>query len=373
MDAKKKFFLFKQSDSFCAVPWNNIKILMDGSVGTCTYGKQTLGSVTTTSIEEVLDNFKPIKQEIIEGKKPNHCTLCHQYSDENYGFLRTYYNNLFKATDVDYDNVDEFTLSGIDLHWSSLCNLKCITCWHGQSSSIAKEEGKPVWHTPNESADKVIDYIVNHQFDLKEIYLSGGEPTMIHHNLRLLERLDKNINAEFRVNTNMMFDNDNKIVNELLKFKNVLFTISVDGLKDRFEYIRRGANWNKFISNLERLMPTHISWRVNSVLFVGTAGILIELQNFFRDTYSITDFSVNQEEMGHSNIKARNLPKKLKEQLIKDYDNYIITHNNQGGIKGNFTNCISELKQEKTEDYELFFENIDQKYGSNWKEIFTEL
>lgn len=375
MDPKRKFFLFKQSKSFCSVPWNQIKVDMTGQVSTCTYGKEMLGSIIDNQLESAIKKTIPIKKLLLKDEKPDNCTQCYDYSDSKlgYSFLRNHYNKLFTRNEIDYNDPDSFQLNAIDLHWSSLCQLKCITCWHGQSSSIAKEEGKPINHTSNKDADKLIEQIVSNQYHLKEIYMSGGEPTLIDHNLRLLTQLDKSIDCQFRVNTNMMFDEDNKIVNELLKFKNVLFTISVDGMTDRFEYIRRGASWSKFISNLDRLQNTHITWRVNSVFFVGTANILVPLQKFFRSNYGITNFTVNQESMGHNNIQARHLDSDLKEAIRKDYQNYMDEFPNDISIQGTFNNCLKELDHPTTSDYSIYFDSIDKKYGSNWKEVFTEL
>ena len=143
---------------------------------------------------------------------------------------------MFKFENIDYDNLTEFKLQGIDLHWSSICDLKCITCWSNQSSSIAKEEGKEILHTPVEQADKLIDYIVSNQETLKEIYLSGGEPTLIKHNLRLLKKLRRDLSFQIRINTNMMYDTDNQIIKELQEFPNVLFTVSADAMNERFRW-----------------------------------------------------------------------------------------------------------------------------------------
>ena len=375
MDHKKKFFLFKKSDNFCSVPWNQLKVDTAGNVSTCTYGREIIGSIIDTDVKSLLGKTIPIKEELIQDQKSNNCTRCHDYSNNDIGYthLRNHYNELFVKNDIDYNDTKSFQLHAIDLHWSSLCQLKCITCWHVQSSSIAKEEGKPIQHTPNKDADRLIEYIISNQYQLNEIYMSGGEPSLIDHNYRLLKQLDKSIDCQFRVNTNMMFDEDNKVVNELLKFKNVLFTISADGMGQRFEYIRQGASWKKFISNLDRLQNTHITWRVNSVFFVGTADILVALQRFFRDNYNITDFTVNQEDVGHYNIQARQLDADLKDKIREDYQNYMDEFPNDLSIQGAFNNCLQELDNPATLDYVDYFNNVDRKYGSNWKEVFTEL
>jgi len=376
MDPKKKFYLFKQSETFCAVPWNHIKVEMDGRIVTCVNGQHELGHLKNNSIEEIVNDWPAqfVRDSVYKEQSNYNCSTCTlQENDTGYKFLRDLYNPMFKHTDVDYSNKTAFQLNAIDLHWSSTCNLKCVTCWAKQSSAIAQEQGEPIQHTPDEQADTIIDLIVSRQHYMKEIYLSGGEPTLIKHNVRLLKQLDKSIDCTFRVNTNMMFEQNNPVITELLKFKNVLITISADTTGSRFEYIRREAKWHKFLNNLQFLKDTHFDIRVNSVFFVASALYLTDTQKFFHDGYDITDFTINQVTMGHTNIQCRNLSQSLKdicvEKIINHKNNFPCNQN----LTGQLDNCLEELQKPKEEDYEPFFESFADLVDMNWRNIFTEL
>lgn len=377
MDPKKKFFLFKQSKNFCSVPWNLVKINTDGSVFTCAVGKDLVGHLNADKFEDILQGLKlqEIRNTLGEDQQHTNCRNCvdKERPDEGFGHLRNHYNSLFLKKDIDYTSTSEFNLNAIDLHWSSVCNLKCITCCPEQSSSIAKEERKPVWHTSTEAADTVIDKLVDNQYELNEIYMSGGEPSLINHNLRLLKRLDKNIDTSFRVNSNMMFDDNNEFIKELLKFKNVMFTISVDGMGDRFNYIRRGADWNTLLKNVSRMRETHADCRINSVFFVGTASSIIDIHAFFRNEFGIDDFTINQESMDHPEIWARNLPDRVKESITKDMEDYMKSNDGNINLKGQLLNCLEEIKQPQERSYVEFFDAVDAKAGTNWREVFPEL
>jgi len=293
--------------------------------------------------------------------------------NEGYSFLRGLYNPMFIKNEVDYSS-DDFRLSGIDLHWGSTCNLKCITCWSKQSSAIAQEQGAPILSVTAEAADGIIDFVVSSQHHMREIYLSGGEPTLIKHNLRLLQRLDKNIDCEIRINTNMMFDLDNAIIKELAKFRNVLFTISTDtAVPERFNYIRRGADWNRFVSNLTELKQLHFRWRVNSVFSVGTALTLPETQEYFLHKFGIEDFTINQMSMGHTYLRGRNLPDATKQLVIDALTAHKEKYRHNTNLNGQLTNCLTELTNPATEDYAWYFDNIDALAKTNWRNIFTEL
>jgi len=371
INPKKKFFLFKQSKHFCSVPWNYFKVNTNGTISTCVYGTKTLGNID----EDFMSNpdLLDIKQSLYNDVLPSNCTYCQSRESKNYKFVRDLHNPMFTSVDVDYSDVNAFELNGIDLHWSSICNLKCITCWAPQSSSIAIEQGLPIMHTPTDAADRLIDRIVENQDHLKEIYLSGGEPTLIKHNLRLLQRLDKNINCTIRINTNMMFKEDNQIIEELKKFRNVLFTISADTMESRYEYIRHGADWNVFLKNLELLQQVkHFKWRLNSVFFVASALYLTETQEFFKRNFDITDFTINQVQMGHDYLKARNLPTESKDRCIDKLASYMQMQSDQN-LLGQLETCILELRCNKEHSYEDFFNTVDSKYNTDWRTMFPEI
>lgn len=373
---KQKFFLFKQSKHFCSVPWNYLKVDMNGNVTTCVRGQNKLGNLTENSIEEILQNtdLQNIRKTLVSDLPHENCQSCTELEiGEEYKFLRGLYNPMFQSANVDYTNSKEFILSGIDLHWSSTCNLKCITCWAGQSSSIAQEENKPILHTPTEHADKLIDYIVDNQQTLREIYLSGGEPTLIKHNLRLLKRLRKDLNFEIRINTNMVFDLKNPVIEELKKFPNVLFTISADATNEQFNYIRRGADWNHFITNLTNLHKMHFRWRVNSVFFVATALKLHQTQQFFIDNFGITDFTINQENMGHVEIRSRNLSSTNKIICAENIKQHRDKYSNNINLYGQLENCLKELNLPGEPNYSEYFDAIDKKTGTNWRKVFKEI
>ena len=378
IDHKKKFFLFKESKAFCAVPWNYIKIDTNGDVFTCVKGTELLGNIHYQDINDIVNNttLKRLRQNAFNDVVDKNCTKCFEMeaADGSYSYLRNLYNPMFSKNVVDYSNDSEFKLAGIDLHWGSTCNLKCISCWARQSSAIAGEQGKPILNVESEAANKVIDFIVANQYNLQEIYISGGEPTLIKHNLRLLQKLDKNINCEIRINTNMMFDLSNPVLNEIKKFSNVLFTISADSADPaKFNYIRRGADWDTFIKNLQYLKQFHFKWRINSVFFVGSALGLPETHEYFLENFGITDFTINQESMDHEYFRCRNLPVNIKPvveaKLLAHKEKY--RHNKN--LFGQLTHCLNELILANTASYVVRFNQIDKLAGTQWQLIFPEL
>ncbi len=380
MDAKQKFQLFRKTKHFCAAPWNLLYVNVDGRIETCTRGS-TFGNSNDEHISDIVSNekYQNLRQDILDDKITDNCRKC--LKNENissagkYTGLRNHYNRLGVHSTVNYSDKKQFKLAALDLHWSSLCDLKCVTCWAVQSSSIAREENKPVNHTPPATANRIIEYVVKNQSELREIYLSGGEPTLIKYNLKLLQQIEKRSDLLLRVNSNMQWRQDNQVLQEILKFPNVLFTCSIDGMGDKFNYIRRGGNWETAIENIKFLKKhPNIDLRANTVFFVLTAQYITDIIDYFMQEIGSIDHTINQVGMGQDHLRCRNLPLpikiKVKEKLEKCFEKYKSNLN----IAGNIKNCLFELDNDGEQThFRKYFDMIDKRQGSNWRKLFPEL
>ena len=150
-------------------------------------------------------------------------------------------------------------LSHFDLRFGNSCNLKCISCWEMSSSSIAEEAIEvqkagiqplygilefPNFNWASEETFKKIETC-----DVKEVYLTGGEPMMVRHLPEFLERLDSSV--ELRFNTNCTIWNP-KLEKILRRFDRVLMALSLDAVDKRIDYIRYGSDWNTINENAHR-------------------------------------------------------------------------------------------------------------------------
>jgi hypothetical protein len=171
-----------------------------------------------------------------------------------------------------------------------------------------------------------------------------------------------------------MWEQDNSIIQEVIKFPNVLFTCSADNIGSKFEYIRRGASWDRFDRNLRFLQQhSNIEIRINSVFFVLSALELIDTINYFAKHYNIDNFTINQCGMGQTHLRCRNLSDILKERVKNNIQQAIINYSNNQNLIGQFTNCLEELTHIKTENYLDYFVNIDKLQGSSFEKTFLEL
>ena len=104
-----------------------------------------------------------------------------------------------------------------------------------------------------DAKNAVRTYIFNNVSKLKNVYLAGGEPTLMNENIQFLNLLlEKNPEVQLRVNTNLSNTNT-KVARLIKKFKNVHWLASVESTGDHYNYIRYGGKWKDFCDNLEEI------------------------------------------------------------------------------------------------------------------------
>jgi organic radical activating enzyme len=360
------------------VPWTNFELYTNGDVRTCSVGGTRLGNINKTSIHDILagDKLTNIRKNMLDNKADKNCTWCvhRTIEDDNFSYLRDHYNSRLIDEDIDYLDTNNFDLRFIDLHWSNICNLRCVMCWPQQSSLIAKDQKVITASVDKKNINTIIDMIKQNQKNLKEIYLSGGEPFYIPYNTLLLDQLE-NTNIPLRINTNMHWKKNNKLFKILTKkFKNVQLTMSVDALGDKFDYIRNGANWNRFISNLQYVRDnTDFEIRINSIFSVMNAIDIDKVVNFFYHDQKIKDITIN---ILHrpTPIDAKNYPTEKKADIIQKLENCLETLSREDiNLINNIKNCIMQIKLPKQEDYIETLNNITKRHKTNWQEMFTDL
>ena len=378
MNPKKKYQLFGKNKSFCVVPWTNFQIHTNGDVITCSVGKEKLGNINQTDIHEILKKspiLKRIKKNMLNGIPDSNCVFCqYRHIQENsFSYLKDHYNSKVIKEDIQYDDIENFDLRFIDLHWSNICNLRCVMCRPEQSSLIAKDENITITPVSKENINKIIDMVCQKQSSIREIYLSGGEPMYIPYNLELLKSIT-NKNVPIRVNTNMQWNSNNKIFQELKKFKNVQLTMSVDALYEKFDYIRNGANWKTFSNNLDFIKKEcKFDIRINTIFSIINAIDLCSVITYFFFEKNIRDITINLCTRPKE-IDARNYPKNKKDFILQDINKLIeqIPQNHKNLIS-NLKNCVSHMQQPNEHTYKKCLDYITRTHKQKWQLYFKDL
>lgn len=200
------------------------------------------------------DFFTELKNQMHEGWATG-CFKCKHSEDRGIKSLRENYNEKFSGIPD--------RLEFIDISLSNTCNLTCKMCNNTYSSKwqsvVDKTNEMKVFNftdnlsnKDNNSISKIFQNL--NLDDLKEVKYLGGEPFITKEFRELIFFLKKRKiidKISFRCNTNCTFF-PNKILKDLLLFKNIRIDLSIDGIYDLCNFVRTGKDWKQVSNVVER-------------------------------------------------------------------------------------------------------------------------
>lgn len=246
---------------FCILPWIHLHVSQNGRVSPCCNNNRYLGNVQEQSIQEIWTGkkFEELREQFQHNIPDKRCTHCYNIEASGKESMRQISNQKYakELERVEENNPEPIYL---DIRFSNICNFKCKTCWHGNSSAWFEDGSKH-----NASNDRIIKAFTNNfdellgYFDqVQEIYFAGGEPLIMEEHYQILEELLKRqlFDVELRYNTNFSTLNfKGKNILELWKlFKKVQVSASIDAAFELGEQIREGFNWVQFIKNRKQML-----------------------------------------------------------------------------------------------------------------------
>ena len=338
-------------DKFCVLPWVSLETSPIGTVRPCCLAedeiKDTDGnkySLLTTDLNEVhnSDYMQKLRQEFLDGKKPQTCRKC--WNEERSGRTSKRMHTINRlehiVTDTEW-TVDAKPLVFIDFKLGNICNLKCRICGSWSSSTFAAEEvqfeGKDsfhyqmlkdgAWPRRNQKFWTEIDKLME---QVRYLEFTGGEPFMIKEHFDLLQRMvDNGIahNVEIHYNTNGTHYPEN--AEEIWKhFKTVEVAFSIDDVDERFEYQRANAIWSEVNDNMDRFEQlrdrnTNIQLQVCSTVNVFNVMFLEGLANWIdQRSFDFVYWNMLHEAYYHS---VGTLPERAKQIAIERLQNANVT------------------------------------------------
>lgn len=335
-----------KSKTFCAVPWTQIATSPMGFYRICcnsTPGKSQIRNsdgqiayINIDNIEELWNNdhYKQIRQDMLDGKRLEMCERCYREEDAGAKSARQLYNFVWENKIKNLNAEADFDIKYVDIRLGNLCNLKCRMCspfasnqWTDEWNEVVDEPHQikdmqkfknMVW-PEDENTWKNLFAIAN---TVEEIYLTGGEPTIIKEQHKLLDYFIDNGTAQkikLKYNTNLT-NIPNHLLEKWKKFKLIKLNCSIDAVGDLNRYIRYPSNWNKILENFEKIRTLD-----NCRLEIHCT---VQKYNIFH----LSDFTEWAESYGykiHYNIlydpvhlNIQSLPQDLKilaEQKLKDH------------------------------------------------------
>lgn len=298
----------KALNTVCDLMWNYPIFNMErGEFRSCC--RTPSNRITEEDLQEFGTNaflnnpkLKKIRLDLVNGVKNENCNTCWQIEDSGmtsprqggaqfWDHLRwrrhvpdmNYSENIMlKRLDLVNDINDPILNSEapymLEISLGNTCDMKCMYCNHHYSTQWATEEIK-LGRISQEQYDREFPKAPNH-FDEKfwewfnntgvkyssRIGIIGGEPLIMPEFYVFLDKLieaKKNSpvkkDASLWIVTNMNTPKNylDKLMNYLPKLSEVFtveILVSMESVDTRAEYIRNGIDWNRFTSNLDKLL-----------------------------------------------------------------------------------------------------------------------
>lgn len=266
-------------------------------------------------------------------------------------------------------------LMHIDYNTLPICNAKCIICSSKYSSLWIQDDIK-LGHQKNTVIPKLD--IKSNQLKgldlshLRSIYFNGGEPLLTNDHINLLSNLENLEDISISYNTNGSCYPTDDVIKMWNRSKEVTLFFSIDGINDKFEYIRNPLIWEQVSNNIKlihQLLP-NVVIGISYTLGIHNVFGLQETINWF--TNNLDNFNVKTQFHVHTvngNLDLCYASPQLKHafniELKKfDSDNFYWLESIQSYISSD---------SDTNNDWQTYLSNLDNIRNNNWKDTFKDL
>jgi MoaA/NifB/PqqE/SkfB family radical SAM enzyme len=265
--------------SFCIVPFTNIILEPNGSVGICRQkgNKFSIGNIKENSIVEIWNNelIRNWRKEFLEGK-PSICKVDIKHEQCN----RCPDNNKL-LSHVEFSEIQRGPILKLTANFNGRCNLQCQMC--------------DVWKLPNGLYDEINFWepakkeIFPH---LKEIDMLSGEPLIQPDTYRLFDEVTAvNPECEWTITTNVHWKFNKKISDSFDKIKLKTLIVSIDSLvPEVYAKIRYPGKLSTALTALDEIL----NYRKTKKSFDIHMNFLVQRDNW-QEVFKAIDFCYKKE------------------------------------------------------------------------------
>jgi radical SAM protein with 4Fe4S-binding SPASM domain len=273
--------LLNESKVFCMAPWVSIHTWPNGNTYPCCLWKSSepIGNLNNEKFDNMFNNdiMNKTRLKMLNGEKISQCERCYVVENEtSHGFrkrLNTNFKDSFDVVESTNENgsIDNIKLKLWDIRISNFCNFKCRSCghelsssWYGDSIKMGRNmDGvKPVISIDDKS--NFMDTLLPHFEYVEEIYFAGGEPLIMPEHYEILDKLleigKTDVRIRYSTNFSILTYKGKHIFDYWKNFPNLELFVSVDGIGNVGEYVRKGFNTKIFENNVKHFFESNIKY-----------------------------------------------------------------------------------------------------------------
>ena len=260
-------------EKLCLIPYMGLNIHPTGTWQLCSSSRKQYPINFEQDFSNIWkgETLQSVRQKMLSNQEvlPN-CSGCYKLEKKGVESKRTRYNKKrlnFYGEQFCYDSVynEKKSIIDLDISFSNLCNLDCVTCNNEYSSSWIKKDQQALkqglsfrkikkdrlWKMPKSFIDSLVENSIE---NIKLIFIKGGEPLIEPNCLYFLEKIS---NSKKKRNDLIIYiqtngTNMNPRVISSIKKLNIEISFSVDGLGAYYNWIR-GFDFDEMIKNFYKL------------------------------------------------------------------------------------------------------------------------
>jgi len=366
-------------DHFCILPWAGLETRTDAKVCVCCVMQEPLSNIDLSkqTISDAWNSkhLKEIRSSFISGTPRSSCNNC--WHEEHSGIVSRRETELYRYKDRITNILENHSYPiYLDLKLGNICNSICRICTSFASSKWAAEEtlqGNDIakihlqqgkWPRINKLFWKDLSDNIN---NVTSIDFFGGEPLLIKEHISILQEcVERNIasNIELSYNTNGTIY-DEQLISIWKNFKNVQLLFSIDGIGNRFNYLRYPGKWGEVEQNIFKYKK-YVKVGIFCTISAFNIWYINEVCDWHETVLSDVELHFNKVfEPKHYSSKC--IPINIKNKIIDHYQ----TSKHLNKIK-------PWLDFMFTEQYDCWDDHIKQRYLSdnkrnqNYEEVFPE-
>jgi len=383
----------------CVAPWHVLNIENRGNFNICCHIDQgaTANPVTTVTAEQWASGpqMTEIREKFLRGEMPEVCHRCSKEESSGKFSLRNRLNNQFWDKDFEY-RADNYAMRKLQIDLGNLCNYRCVSCRPYQSTQIVKDYKKIGWvgkdypkYLANDRAQakdfefgfedyytdpRAVENFKDITQGLKVIALLGGEPMIIPDTITYLKAISDQTAQDCAIsfNTNCSVFNE-EVIAETNRFARVIITVSVDGLGDTFDYIRRNGHWAEVCTNIDRFYDLLIKdphrYIINAIVTTSVYNILsvTDTVKYLMHRYPAMKVGL-QRVISPDFMMPANVPDDIKTQALG-----LLTEFFQNDIKRPYDHCVWLRTETRSLIRALQDHNFDSQLWSNFIDYTNKL
>jgi wyosine [tRNA(Phe)-imidazoG37] synthetase (radical SAM superfamily) len=384
--------------TMCAIPFVQCNVNTDGSFKVCCIANGPEAYIRDAddnniyihdaSFNDIWNSttMRDIRKKMLNDELPNECRVCNQVNAKNRSVGQelmieweailgdNFVQRIKQARENNY-NIKEPPVY-FDLRLGNTCDLACVMCgpvnsskWGELAKSITIKTGMElgIHITKWWNSKKIWKELKESLVHAKEIKFAGGEPLLLKQHKDILKFLkENNPNCIIRYTTNL-----NNITQEYIdlwqELPNCNFSISIDGINDRLEYLRWPIKWDKMLNNLlmlNQLKPQRMITLIYTLTLFNILYINNDIKHLSNIDIQWTRIEINPVYVPRF-LQANLLPASAKKNIQLDNP----THMKKVSY------VLSETPDDKTliKDFFTYVNDIDKARGTNFRKTFPEL